>query len=119
MQVLLEVLTGLPSYDANRGQDRTDLVSTCIKIIFTRNFKITHINKEMRKEKDFSIFLLIDKSAGDWPSPSFLKLFDISQKCLTLEVEDRPEMKQVSPLDDMYTNYLLYLPFRYICYWMN
>jgi interleukin-1 receptor-associated kinase 4 len=84
--VLLEVLTGLPSYDANRGQDRTDL--------------ITHINKEMRKEKDFSIFLLIDKSAGDWPSPSFLKLFDISQKCLTLEVEDRPEMKQIYMLLD-------------------
>ena len=51
---------------------------------------------ETRMKKDsFSLFTLIDAKSGDWPSASFMILFDIAEKCLTPKLSDRPEMSDV------------------------
>lgn len=50
------------------------------------------------KKDSFSLFTLIDAKSGDWPSASFMILFDIAEKCLITKLADRPEMSDVSVL---------------------
>ncbi|XP_019855710.1 PREDICTED: interleukin-1 receptor-associated kinase 4-like isoform X2 [Amphimedon queenslandica] len=78
--VLLEILTGLPGYDPNKGQEYSDLVAYI----------------EVKKsDPNFSFIQISDDFAGDWPTRSFLKLFTIAEKCLTEKMTLRPKMSEV------------------------
>ncbi|XP_019855709.1 PREDICTED: interleukin-1 receptor-associated kinase 4-like [Amphimedon queenslandica] len=78
--VLLEILTGLPSYDPKRNQEYSDLVTFI---------------ETMTRRKDFLLVQYVDGLAGDWPSRSFFKLFSIAQRCLTESHFDRPGMNEI------------------------
>lgn len=79
LQILLEILTGLPSYDSRRAPK--DLV--------------TYLEQVMDKGDPAVLCLKVDVHAGDWPSDSFVKLFNIAKGCVESSMVPRPEMNKV------------------------
>lgn len=48
----------------------------------------------------------VDAHAGDWPSTSFLELFDIAKKCVEPKMTQRPEISDVRDYTLLYCNQL-------------
>lgn len=67
-----------------------------MKFSSTVSIQVTYIDVQMKSSVEFNLFGLIDDNAGNWPSGSFIRFFDISQKCLISKHIDRPEMSDVS-----------------------
>lgn len=58
--------------------------------------QISYMEKDMEQGVVAVLCTKIDGQAGDWPSESFLRLFNTAKKCVEPKMTPRPEVADVS-----------------------
>lgn len=82
--ILLEIITGLPSYDSDR--DPTDLISYMEPYI-----------AENKAGTLYNIMTKVDATSGRWPSSSINGLSKIVRKCLEPKYTERTTIEEIYP----------------------
>lgn len=98
MQILLELISGLPSFDPHRNPK--DLVSQLVTWCSWHDYlspQITYMEKDMDTDIPQILCTKIDEHAGAWPSESFVSLFRTARKCVEPKMHLRPEVHEVYP----------------------
>ena len=96
VQILLELLTGLPSFDPHRHPK--DLVSPLVTKCFWHDYispQVTYLKKDMDMDIPQILCTKFDEHAGDWPGQSFISLFRTARKCVEPKIHLRPEVHEV------------------------
>ncbi|XP_065882671.1 interleukin-1 receptor-associated kinase 4-like [Dysidea avara] len=82
--ILLEIITGKPSYDASR--DPNDLISYMDPYISNKAIDST-----------YSIINQVDLTSGRWPTKSIYNLCDIARQCLEVKQRERATIEKIFP----------------------
>ena len=67
----------------------------CVYLIAILPLQITYMENDMDKGNPSILCTKVDEHAGDWPSASFVGLFDIAKLCVETKLHTRPEISAV------------------------
>ncbi|XP_065888149.1 interleukin-1 receptor-associated kinase 4-like [Dysidea avara] len=99
--ILLEILTGLPSYDSERNPN--DLIS----------YTELYLSNTESTASAPNIIHIADATAGRWPTKSIHDLCNIARQCLETKQFNRASIEQIYPELETITHEATFLAFEF------